>query len=202
MLRTTIKTLGTLAVVSLAAGVAQAAPLTNVQGTATFTDTGPSNNNLSFTGVFSPNPLNMNLSTTGPASKTYDPYLTIQSNDTNGFGTATDNLMVAFNFTQPDPATGGITGTGSEEVEFGGFFSNGSITWNNGGMNTVTFSDGAVLQIALSNADFSNFGRNDSADIKGTFTLTHDPSVPEPGALALLGVGLLGLGVVGRRKAS
>ncbi len=174
---------------------AQAAPTETFSWNAAFADLGPSNNGLSFTGTFSPQP----YSITGAAgySQPIEDYLRITTSDTNLLGAATDELQVSFNFYKPDTQSSTVTGDGTE-VTFFGAFNGGTLVWDNHGVSDVTFADGSELNIALENENYGNILTNtDHFDVDATVTIE---KVPEPTSVALFGVGLLGLGMIAMRR--
>jgi len=174
---------------------------TLIAGSASFADTGPAqNNHLTFFGTFNPsNAFSFNATNGTPVI--LNNFLTITASDSNAFSSnVTDTLSVTFNFTQPAGGSTGISGSGTAST-FLGFITSGSITWS--GSSTLTFADGDTITVSLSNGSFSTFS---GADIDATITYAGSPggggvaAIPEPASIALFGAGLLGLGMVGRRR--
>ena len=182
---------------AITAGAAHATVFT---GTDAFTDSTP-HNPLNLTATYDLNPMSFNL-TAGHTFHTSD-LLTIRSTDNSSGGTATDNIEVSFTFTDPSSGTGSTSGSGSETVySFWGWVygSTGAITWDN--PSTINFADGAILNVSLGNATLSGSGTTKTAVISASFTDVQDPTdVPEPMSLAALGSGLIGLGMVRRKRA-
>jgi hypothetical protein len=187
----------------------QNAHAVTVTGTASFSDTGPLGNGLLFTGVFNPsNAFDLNLTYGSPV--TLPNFLTIKP-IVNSWGlllSATDTITTTFNITQPGPASGSVTGTGTN-ASFFFVFDHGNIHWN--GPTTIDFGNGLDLTIALSDASFSSlfggiFTPYPSVGIDATFSLSGTNATvsqaPLPAAAPLFATGLGAIGLLGwwRRK--
>ena len=116
----------------------------------------------------------------------------------------TTTVTAAFNFADPTVATGSISAT--DVYSSPGASHHDQLTWNDDGLLTVNFSDGAIVEITLSNE------KTDGSSYNGvhpsiTFNLVaapHTHKAPEPWTLSLVGAGLMGLGganMLRRRRA-
>jgi hypothetical protein len=121
---------------------------------------------------------------------------------------ADDRIPVAasidFDFLLPTAFSGTSYGDTEGISLWSGIAQAGVLTWDNGGMNSLTFGDGGVLDVYLEDAVFGLgvFGLSgQTANVNAKFTYRRSPTaVPEPGVITLIGCGLLLIAVARRTR--
>lgn len=158
-----------------------------------------------------PNPFSFDLSV--GESEVFDLFEITVASGEGGTGADPDDtnnpqpISVQFGFDQPVDGMATITGTTAAARPFDDSnYLAGVVNWN--GPINFSFGDGGQIQIALSDETFAsgdliNLGLPaESATVQATLTLVDDGTVavPAPGALALFGLGVLGIAAVVRRR--
>jgi len=122
----------------------------------------------------------------------------------NDDDTVPQPISVDFNFTSPDLMNGSVSGNTVGETILWGTFQGGDLTW--GAPLQLSFGalgDG-LLEVSLFDTAFNSgiFGLGSyGAKVKAEVKLLAEASeVPEPSTLAMLGIGLLGVGLRARRR--
>jgi hypothetical protein len=112
------------------------------------------------------------------------------------FGQASGTIAAFLNFDSP---TGAPDINNTANGNLWSFILNvGDLTWNSQ-PGQFSLADGTKYSVVFENLSGATFGR--SVDVHAFLTLNSEPlSVPEPGTIALLGLGMLGVMYVSRRQ--
>lgn len=117
------------------------------------------------------------------------------------------SASIDFDFVSPTSFGGTVNGDTEGVSLWSGVLQAGVLTWDNGGLSSLYFGNGGILDVYLEDAVFGLgvFGlSHSSADVHGKFTYRQSSvtAVPEPAVLSLIGGGLLLVAFLRRRRNS
>lgn len=114
----------------------------------------------------------------------------------------TSTVTATFNFTAPTTA-GPSVSLAADAFLTPGDSMHDTLTWANGGLAVVNFSNGDVLDLNFTDQTYdgsSNSYTGLTPTVKFTLVQDRPTDVPEPASLSLFGAGLIGLAWFIRRK--